>query len=120
VIGEVDDTLRALLTVLVASERDAPPQEIVAWVDTAFNGTLVIPRAEIVQLGLRKATTMEATLADGSTVELETYSCYLEWFGSRRRTQAIANDGMMPLLGTMLLASHVLAVDYKAKTLQLT
>jgi len=119
-IGEVDDALRALLTVFVASERDGPREAITAWVDTAFNGTLVIPRAEIDRLGLRKATTMEATLADGSTVELETYSCYLEWFDSVRRTQAIANDGKTPLLGTMLLSGRVLKVDYRKSVLELT
>lgn len=111
--GEVDETLRALLTVFVAGERNAPREPVTAWIDTAFNGTLVIPHADIARLGLRKATAMEATLADGSIIELETYTCYLEWFGTIRRTQAIANDGKMPLLGTMLLAGHVLTVDYK-------
>jgi clan AA aspartic protease len=119
VTGEVDDTLRALLTVRVASNPKGQWEPITTWVDTAFNGTLVIPRSEIIRLGLQKATTMEATLADGCTVELETYSCCIEWFGSIRRTQAIANEGKTPLLGTMLLAGRVLTVDYKAGTLEL-
>ena len=118
-IGEVDDALRALMTIFVSGERDAAKESLTVWIDTAFNGTLVIPRQEIIRLRLRKATTTEATLADGSTVELETYSCYLDWFGTIRRTQAIANDGKFPLLGTMLLAVRYLAIDYKAKTLEL-
>lgn len=118
-IGEVDDALRALMRILISGERDAGKESLTVWVDTAFNGTLVIPRQEITRLRLRKATTTEATLADGSIVELETYSCYLDWFGTIRRTQAIANDGMFPLLGTMLLAGRFLAIDYKAKTLKL-
>jgi clan AA aspartic protease len=117
--GVVDDALRALVTVSVGSSRESPKQSITVWVDTAFNGTLVIPRKEIERLGLRKATTTEATLADGSTVELETFTCYLDWFGTIRRTQAIANDGYMPLLGTMLLAKRLLTIDYENRYLEL-
>ncbi len=119
-IGQVDDALRALVAVFIANERNSPKESLSVWVDTAFNGTLVIPRQEIIRLGLRKATTTEATLADGSRVELETFTCYLDWFSTTLRTQAIANDGQFPLLGTMLLAGKILSIDYNARTLSLT
>ena len=59
-------------------------------------------------------------LADGTTVELETYACFLDWFGATYETQIIANDGEYPLLGTMLLAGRKLEIDYVAKTVTLT
>ena len=42
-----------------------------------------------------------------------------EWFGNEYRTQAIANDGPFPLLGTMLLDKRRLLVDYSIRTLTL-
>lgn len=118
-IGEVDGACRALLTVFVSGKKDRTKEPIVAWIDTAFNGGLVIPKREIVRLGLQKSTTTEATLADGKTVHLETFSCYLELCGSTYRTQVVANDGEFPLLGTMLLDNRVLSIDYASKTLSL-
>ena len=94
--------------------------DIVVWIDTAFNGTLVIPRKQIAELGLVKESSAEAVLADGHFVELETFACFFDWFGSSYKTQVVANDGKYPLLGTMLLDGHRLDIDYQAKTVELT
>lgn len=118
--GQVDDRRRALLRIPVRAAPTALPQEIVAWVDTAFNGGLTIPRALIPVLGLPQEATVEAVMADGRTVELETSDCYLGWFGATYRLQAIASDGAFPLLGTELLAGRRLTIDYAAKTVELT
>ena len=63
------------------------------WVDTAFNGGLVVPRREIERLHLREQTSTPAILADGKQVDLPTYTCYLKWFGDAYRTQVVANEG---------------------------
>lgn len=118
-IGFVDDDLRALVEVQVSAKHGAEKTPLRVWVDTAFNGGLVIPRDQIVSLGFSKASSTEAILADGQLVELETFACYLEWFGSEYRTQVIANDGQLPLLGTVLLANRRLLVDYPQRTLSL-
>jgi clan AA aspartic protease len=104
----------------VSASRGGPRREIVAWVDTAFNGGLVIPRDQVVELGLVKESSAEAILADGRVVELETYACFLDWFGDSYETQIVANDGKCSLLGTMLLDGHRLLIDYRAKTVELT
>lgn len=117
--GRVDASMRALLAVIVAATEDGPRDTVLAWIDTAFNGGLVMPRANIERLGLRQASTTQAILADGSSVVLETFTCYLDWFGSRFRTQVVANGGEFPLLGTLLLADRMLTVDYKTKTVAL-
>ena len=118
--GHVDDQLRALIRVPVGASRDGPRQEIVAWVDTAFNGGLTIPRALIASLGLSQESSVEAVLADGRTVALETFGCFFDWFGGTYQTQVVASDGAYPLLGTQLLSGRRLAIDYPAKTVELT
>jgi clan AA aspartic protease len=118
--GFVDDRLRALLRVPVSASRDGDRSELLLWIDTAFNGGLVIPRKQIAELGLMKESSAEAILADGNLVELETFACFCDWFGNSYETQIVANDGEYPLLGTMLLDGHRLNIDYEAKTVELT
>jgi clan AA aspartic protease len=118
--GFVDDKLRALLRIPVSPTRDGDRSEILVWIDTAFNGALVIPREQIDDLRLVKESSAEAVLADGSCVELETFACFLDWFGKSYQTQVVANDGQYPLLGTMLLEGHRLDIDYDGKTVELT
>ncbi|MBI2479527.1 MAG: hypothetical protein HYV60_13100 [Planctomycetia bacterium] len=117
--GFVDDELRALLEVRVGATPGGVKTAVVAWIDTAFNGGLVLPRHEIERLALKECSSTPAILADGQQVELPTFTCYLDWFGSAYRTQIVANEGAHPLLGTMLLEGHDLAVSYKRKTVTL-
>ena len=51
-IGRVDGQLRALLRVPLAASLGGPQQDVEAWVDTAFNGGLALPRAVVAGLGL--------------------------------------------------------------------
>ena len=117
--GIVDKSMRALLDVSVAAAKGAKRQVITVWIDTAFNGGLAIPRQHIERLGLKQASTTRAILADGRPVDLETFTCHLEWFGDEYRTQVVATDGEFPLLGTLLLADRKLTIDYKTKTVVL-
>jgi clan AA aspartic protease len=117
--GVVDDKLRALLRVPVSASPKGSRTHIVVWIDTAFNGGLVIPRKQIAELGLVQESSAEAILADGHSIELETFACFLDWFGNSYETQIVANDGEFPLLGTTLLDGHRLEIDYTAKTVVL-
>jgi predicted aspartyl protease len=89
-------------------------------VDTAFNGGRTIPRALVAGLGLPQESSVEAVLADGRTVALETFGCFFDGFGGTYQTQVVARDGAYPLLGTQRLSSRRLAIDYAAKTVELT
>ena len=60
--GIVDESLRALLDVPVAAAKGDERTSIRVWIDTAFNGGLVIPRQSIEQLGLKQRSTTAATL----------------------------------------------------------
>ena len=97
--GFVDDQLRALLRGPVAASRDGERRDLVAWIDTAFNGGLTIPRQQVADLGLVKESSAEAVLADGRTVELETFACFLDWFGNTYETQVAASDGSIRCSG---------------------
>jgi clan AA aspartic protease len=120
VIGYVDDRLRALLGVPVSASRAGSRRELLAWIDTAFNGGLAIPRQQVADLGLVKESSAEAVLADGQAIELETFACFVDWFGGCYETQIVASDGEYPLLGTMLLDGRQLHIDYQARTVELT
>lgn len=117
--GIVDEDLRALLEVSIGNEAGGGKSTVMVWVDTAFNGGLVLPRSEIDQLELTEYSSTPAILADGHQVELPTFTCYLDWFGKEYRTQIVANDGAHPLLGTMLLDGHDLKVSYKSRAVEL-
>lgn len=118
--GFVDAQLRALLRVPVSESRDGQRTSLVVWIDTAFNGGLAIPRKQVAELRLSKQSSAEAILADGRSVELETFACFLDWFGKTYETQIAASDGEYSLLGTMLLDGRRLAINYAAKTVELT
>jgi len=117
--GIVDYDLRALLEIRIGAVTQGTKSTVMAWVDTAFNGGLMLPRNEIERLGLKEYSSTPATLADGQQVELPTFTCYLEWFGNEYRTQIVGNSGAHPLLGTMLLDQRELAISYKRKTVAL-
>lgn len=118
--GFVDEQLRALLRVPVSASLDGERTSLVVWIDTVFNGGLTIPQKQVAELGLSKQSSAEAILADGRSVELETFACFLDWFGKTYETQIAASEGEYPLLGTMLLDGHRLDINYAAKTVELT
>ena len=111
--GHVDSELRALVPVGVSADSRKQVCHALVWVDTAFNGSFVIPQSMINDVGLQVESTAEAVLADGSCVEIESYGCSIHWDGKVYRTQVVANDGQYGLVGTMLLAGRKLVVDYR-------
>ena len=117
--GKVDDGLRALLEVEIGSTPGGPKSTVPVWIDTAFNGGLVLPHHEIRRLGLKECSLTPAILADGQQAVLPTYTCHLDWFGHEYRTKIVANEGAHPLLGTVLLDGHDLRVSYKRRTVTL-
>jgi clan AA aspartic protease len=112
-IGRVDNSGRALLAIELRAESASSMSSIEAWVDTGFTGDLVPPQSIIDQLQLPKSGSVDAILADGSTIELSTYTCLIAWFGKDRRLEVVANDGEHALLGIGLLLAKELRIDYR-------
>lgn len=118
--GWVDDQLRALLRVPVSATRDGARTDLLVWIDTAFNGGLAISQQQIVALGLALGASAEAILADGRTVKIDMFTCFLDWFGNTYETEVAASEAAFPLLGTLLLSGRHLDINYAAKTVELT
>ncbi len=118
--GRVDRADRALVELKLRAAASSKQATITAWVDTAFTGELVVPRATIDQLGLSQSSIVSAGLADGKQVVLGTYSCILEWFDEERQIEIIESEGHTALLGTGLLRSCKLEIDYRLRTLTIT
>jgi len=112
--GQVDSNGRALVAVSVRSSSTMPAHDIEAWIDTGFNGELVLPREQIDEFALQHSGTVKAILADGSEVALKTYACLIDWFGEERSLEVVANDGEQPLLGVGLLVGHDLHISYRS------
>jgi clan AA aspartic protease len=114
--GTVDQFGRALVTLAIRANENADSIEIPAWIDTAFNGELVMPRPMIEAAQLEQSAGIDARLADGNAVTLESFTCILKWFGRDVAVEVISSDGELPLLGIGLLAGYRLIVDYRQST----
>ena len=91
--------------------------ELDAWIDTGFTGELVLPQNHIQSLALPIGPKVRAGLADGSEVELDTFTCLLDWFGEWKQIEVVANQGRFPLLGVGLLLDRALHIDFCANKL---
>ena len=118
--GTVDSKGRALITVRIRATKSGEVSSLEAWVETGFTGELVFPQAMIASLKLPLGDRVRGVLADGSTVLLDTYRCFVDWFGKWKQVDVVANQGQLPLLGVGLLLGHRLQVDYVDNTLSLT
>ncbi len=112
--GQVDSLGRALVAVSVRQSDDATAHDVEVWIDTGFNGDLVLPQRQIDELQLPESGTIRAILADGSEVTLQRYVCRIDWFGERRELEVVANEGEYPLLGFGLLLGHDLHISYRS------
>lgn len=115
--GNVDGSGRALVRIRLKNPADAAEAEMDAWIDTGFTGELVLSQHHVTSLGLPLGPSVMARLANGSDVQLDTYTCLLEWFGQWKRIEIVANQGNFPLLGVGLLCDRDLHIDYRAKTI---
>jgi clan AA aspartic protease len=118
--GVVDGNGRALLQIYLCELKGIKSVALEPWIDTGFTGHLMVPRTDIASLGLPLAQIGTAFLADGSSIQTETYLGRIEWFGQPKFIEVIAADGMESLLGIGLLLGHQLHIDYANNTLTLT
>jgi len=73
-IGKVDNSGRALLSVELRPEPLSAAATMDVWIDTGFTGDLVLPQTLIDKLRLPKSGSVDAILADGSQIELFTHA----------------------------------------------
>ena len=112
--GRVDKFGRAMVSVSIRPSDVPAAHAVQAWIDTGFNGDLVLSQQQIDDLELRPSGTLKAILADGTAVALQRYTCLIDWFGEDRDLEVVANTGEHPLLGVGLLSGHDLHVSYRS------
>lgn len=114
--GNVDEGNRALITISVSNNLNGECENVVAWIDTAFDGHLVFSANLIEQLKLESLVETEAILADGSKVALETYICFIGTLQSRPapRFRFIAL-ALSPLLGVEVRDARPLCTDLRLR-----
>jgi len=111
----IDGQNRAMLEVSIAAHARSKRENIEAWLDTAFDGHLVMPKSEIVRLGLGVLADTDAVLADGSTTRLRCYYCVVDWLGETIPIQVVENAGSLPLVGTALLCLADVRINYRSR-----
>ena len=117
--GLIDANGRALLGVEIWRDSASQAITIEVWIDTGFTGDLVLSQSMIDTLALSHSGSVDAILADGSEIELKTYTCFVNWFGEERRLEVVANEGDHPLLGVGLLLGLELRANYHSSKLTL-
>ena len=121
VIGAVD--LRGRPVIRIEGKQDS----ILVVVDTGFNGDLMVSRDAARLLGVDPiAREAEIELGDGRTVQVNEASATITWLEHERRVRVLVSDdwvavGDAPvgLLGTDLLAPHLLLIDFTAGTVEI-
>jgi clan AA aspartic protease len=116
----IDQHNRAMVEVHIANHVKSTRHIINAWIDTAFDGHLVMPNSEVVRLELSVLADTEAVLADGSKTRLRCYYCVVDWLGQAIPIQVVANNGNLPLIGTGLLSETDLRINYRTGVCTLT
>lgn len=81
-----------------------------ALLDTGYNGSLMLPLAQVEALALRFIRTDTTTVADGRRVPVPIYAARIIWDGTERLTSVVA-AGTQPLLGMSLTLGHRVIVE---------
>ena len=117
--GTVDGRGRVLIRITIRHPNTGAFLDADAWIDTGFNGELLLPQNMVAQLGLQLKAQALANLADGSKATFDVYRCVIHWSGKSRLVEALSRSGRFPLVGVGLLRGHVLVVDYPNRTVSI-
>ncbi len=111
--GTVTEQGQSLIEIEVRASAVTVGKVVSAWVDTAFNGDLVLPTKTIEELGLSKCAEIGAGLADGVVRSLDAFRAWIPWFGEIREVEVVGSPGRTALLGVGLMLGHDLSVSYR-------
>jgi clan AA aspartic protease len=110
IIGFVSPDFRPLIRCVVQGSHGVD-QEIEAWVDTGFNGAMLVPPEVIGALDLAPNFAINVKLANGAEVEMITYTATVLWNDEPRRIQLLSAEHHA-LVGLRLLQQHQLTITF--------
>lgn len=105
--GSVNGQLEALLRV-----RAANGETIDCLVDTGFNGSLMLRRSDATVLNLTLLGRVPIIGVGRTRFVADIAELEVEWLGRSRPVEVIISDGDDSLIGTGMLDSSRLVVDY--------
>ena len=107
--GTVNANLEATIS-LTVGETSSPEREILAVIDTGFDGFLTLPPAVISDLNLSWRMCGRAMLADGSEILVDIFEATVIWNGCPCRIVVDSADSA-PLIGMALLKDCELTIQ---------
>jgi clan AA aspartic protease len=120
-IGSVDQRGRPVIRI------EGKQDSVLVLVDTGFNGHLMMTRSAAMLLGvgpISKET--EVKLADGHVAQVFEARAMIAWLGGERQVHVLVSDDWMTigdepagLLGTDLLAPHLLRIDFDTRIVEI-
>ena len=110
-VGQVTADFEALVQFELYSETGTP-EEIIAVIDTGFNGALTLPGDMIRRLGLTWRSRGEVMLADGRLESFDSYTAQITFQG-QSRTILVEEVEAAPLVGMAILKGYELCVEVR-------
>ena len=111
--GRIDEGYRPTVDVPFRLTGSAESVSFACWVDTGFNGHVVLRPQHRERLNIEPKGLVDAVLADGSIVQIPCYSSEIFWMGTWTEIEVLLSDhGEMPLLGLGLIVDYRLEIDY--------
>lgn len=104
--------LEAWVEIAIAGD-DGVLRTLAATVDTGFTGWLTVPSSVMLELGLTPSGEAQSTMANGLEAESVFCAATVEWHGNAMDVFVDIMDNT-PLIGTDLLASSRLAIEWWA------
>jgi predicted aspartyl protease len=119
VIGTVNQRRQAFVRLTVRHPQRPAWQDFDAMVDTGCEVAVVLLSADIANLGFPFSHSQRIRLADGRIHLTHVYDAVIEWFGVPQPVKAYEIAAGISLLGTPLLASHTLIINYAKGTVEI-
>jgi clan AA aspartic protease len=89
-------------------------------VDTGFDGGLMLPRAFVFQIQVTVIGELTFEMVGGATMSADVGLTDINWLGELREVEVIVSEGDDALVGTELLITTTLTIDYPASSLTIS
>ncbi len=96
------------------------PVRFSAVLDTGFNGYLSVPTQVLTRSTWQLIGTETYEIATGALVEQEVYLGEIVFDGDRSKVYAVATNAQDVLIGTKLLRTKVLTIDFRTQRVIIT
>ena len=110
--GQVGPGRRAFVEIVLTGNQ-GQRLSLDAILDTGFEGYITLPPDAVSGLGLAALAPSIYELADGQSVQFNTYLATVSWHGRPRMVLALESNGV-PLLGAAMLWGSRVTLDMEA------